>query len=148
MKLQDQQKSPTCRNPTELSLLQYVDQDQLSLRPVERKFRLVQVINTWPLAIRKQKVQLFMSKVRQKYCYNFLRYLIIKRCLASTSCAISAKGQQVLGFAYKTVTSQQELTHETLSGLTFAGLAGIIDPPKKVPFKPSKNLKKQVFPSK
>ena len=72
-----------------------------------------------------------MSKVRQKYYYNFLRYLIIKRCLASTSCAISAKGQRVLGFAYKTVTSQQELTHETLSGLTFAGLAGIIDPPKE-----------------
>ena len=51
--------------------------------------------------------------------------------LGSTSCAISAKGQRVLGFAYKTVTSQQELTHETLSGLTFAGLAGIIDPPKE-----------------
>lgn len=98
---------------------------------MKRKFRLVQVTNTWPLAIRKQKVQLFMSKVRQKYYYNFLRYLIIKRCLASTSCAISAKGQRVLGFAYKTVTSQQELTHETLSGLTFAGLAGIIDPPKE-----------------
>lgn len=44
---------------------------------------------------------------------------------------LAHKGQRVLGFAYKTVTSQQELTHETLSGLTFAELAGIIDPPKE-----------------
>ena len=43
--------------------------------------------------------------------------------------AISAKGQRVLGFAYKTVTSQQELTHETLSGLTLDWR--IIDPPKE-----------------
>ena len=89
-----------------------------------------------------------MSKVRQKYCYNFLRYLIIKRCLAAQAAQLAQKGQRVLGFAYKTVTSQQELTHETLSGLTFAGLAASSIRQKKVPFKPSKNLKKQVFPSK
>ncbi|MGH2202280.1 hypothetical protein ACQ1ZM_16225, partial [Enterococcus faecalis] len=44
---------------------------------------------------------------------------------------LAQNAQGVLGFAYKTVTSQQKLTHETLSGLTFAVLAGIIDPPKK-----------------
>ena len=61
---------------------------------------------------------------------------------------LAQKGQRVLGFAYKTVTSQQELTHETLSGLTFAGLQASSIRQKKVLFKPSKNLKKQVFPSK
>lgn len=30
------------------------------------------------------------------------------------------------------VDSKQELTHETLTQLTFAGIAGLIDPPKKV----------------
>ena len=129
-------------------MLQYVDQDQLSLRPVKRKFRLVQVINTWPLAIRKQKVQLFMSKVRQVLLQLSTLSDNQKGAWQAQAAQLAQKGQQVLGFAYKTVTSQQELTHETLSGLTFAGLAGIIDPPKKVPFKPSKNLKKQVFPSK
>ena len=59
--------------------------------------------------------------------------------------AISAKGQQVLGFAYKTVTSQQELTHETLSGLTFLDWRASSIRQKKVPFKPSKNLKKRYF---
>ena len=58
--------------------------------------------------------------------------------------AISAKGQRVLGFAYKTVTSQQELTHETLSGLTFADWRASSIRQKKVPFKPSKNLKKRI----
>ncbi|MCU6361241.1 HAD family hydrolase, partial [Enterobacter quasiroggenkampii] len=38
LKLQDQQKIADLQgNPTELALLQYVDQDQLSLRPVEKK---------------------------------------------------------------------------------------------------------------
>jgi magnesium-transporting ATPase (P-type) len=36
-----------------------------------------------------------------------------------------------LGFAYKKVAAQQELTHDSLTELTFAGLAGIIDPPKE-----------------
>ncbi|MFU1878426.1 cation-transporting P-type ATPase, partial [Enterococcus faecium] len=38
LKLQYQQKIADLQgNPTELALLQYVDQDQLSLRPVEKK---------------------------------------------------------------------------------------------------------------
>lgn len=82
MKLQDQQKIADLQgNPTELALLQYVDQDQLSLRPVEKKIPFSSSYKYMLLAIRKQKVQLFMSKVRQKYYYNFLRYLIIKKVL-------------------------------------------------------------------
>ena len=102
LKLQDQQKIADLQgNPTELALLQYVDQDQLSLRPVEKKIP-------------------FSSSYK---------YMATRHPQAEGS--IAQKGQRVLGFAYKTVTSQQELTHETLSGLTFAGLAGIIDPPKE-----------------
>ncbi|MDT2066352.1 cation-transporting P-type ATPase [Enterococcus faecalis] len=103
LKLQDQQKIADLQgNPTELALLQYVDQDQLSLRPVEKKIP-------------------FSSSYK---------YMATRHPQAQAA-QLAQKGQRVLGFAYKTVTSQQELTHETLSGLTFAGLAGIIDPPKK-----------------
>ena len=44
---------------------------------------------------------------------------------------LAQKGQRVLGFAYKTIPNNQELTHEQLTGLTFVGVAGIIDPPKE-----------------
>jgi magnesium-transporting ATPase (P-type) len=44
---------------------------------------------------------------------------------------LASKGQRVLGFAYKKVSSNDELTHDALEGLLFAGLAGIIDPPKE-----------------
>ena len=43
---------------------------------------------------------------------------------------MASRGQRVLGFGYKKVSSA-ELTHDALHGLTFAGLAGIIDPPKE-----------------
>ncbi|MFP9213140.1 bifunctional P-type ATPase/ATP:dephospho-CoA triphosphoribosyl transferase, partial [Enterococcus faecalis] len=48
-----------------------------------------------------------------------------------TATAFAKKGQRVLGFAYKKVDSKQELTHESLTQLTFAGIAGLIDPPKE-----------------
>ena len=50
---------------------------------------------------------------------------------SQTASEFARKGQRVLGFAYKKVDSKQELTHETLTQLTFAGIAGLIDPPKE-----------------
>ncbi|EPI09112.1 haloacid dehalogenase-like hydrolase [Enterococcus faecium SD2A-2] len=50
---------------------------------------------------------------------------------SQTAAEFARKGQRVLGFAYKKVDSKQELTHETLTQLTFAGIAGLIDPPKE-----------------
>ncbi|WP_430611961.1 HAD-IC family P-type ATPase [Enterococcus sp. DIV0876] len=44
---------------------------------------------------------------------------------------LASQGQRLIGFAYKEVSVDHILTHDSVSGLTFTGLAGIIDPPKE-----------------
>ena len=133
LKLQDQQKIADLQgNPTELALLQYVDQDQLSLRPVEKKIPFSSSYKY--MATRHPQAE--GSIIYVKGAPEVLLQLSTlsdnqKGAWQAQAAQLAQKGQRVLGFAYKTVTSQQELTHETLSGLTFAGLAGIIDPPKE-----------------
>ena len=133
LKLQDQQKIADLQgNPTELALLQYVDQDQLSLRPVEKKIPFSSSYKY--MATRHPQAE--GSIIYVKGAPEVLLQLSTlsdsqKGDWQAQAAQLAQKGQRVLGFAYKTVTSQQELTHETLSGLTFAGLAGIIDPPKE-----------------
>jgi len=52
-------------------------------------------------------------------------------CAQDVAAGYASKALRTIGFAYKQVDlHQRDLTHEDLHGLTFAGLQGLIDPPK------------------
>lgn len=118
-------------NPTELALLKYVDEENQQLKPVLGKI---------PFSS-SYKYMATLHAVDDEYVI-FIKgapeVLLEKAALENTEkskwekrgLALASRGQRVLGFGYKKVSSA-ELTHDTLHGLTFAGLAGIIDPPKE-----------------
>jgi calcium-translocating P-type ATPase len=118
-------------NPTELALLKYVDEENQQLKPVLGKI---------PFSS-SYKYMATLHAVDDEYVI-FIKgapeVLLEKAALENTEkskwekrgLALASRGQRVLGFGYKKVSSA-ELTHDALHGLTFAGLAGIIDPPKE-----------------
>lgn len=118
-------------NPTELALLKYVDEENQQLKPVLGKI---------PFSS-SYKYMAILHAVDDEYVI-FIKgapeVLLEKAALENTEkskwekrgLALASRGQRVLGFGYKKVSSA-ELTHDALHGLTFAGLAGIIDPPKE-----------------
>ncbi|MGN8982878.1 HAD-IC family P-type ATPase [Enterococcus villorum] len=119
-------------NPTELALLQYTKNRQLPLQEVKGKI---------PFSSNYK----YMATMHEQEAHQVIyvkgapEVLLSKANLTSVqenkwqqeAKKLAQKGQRVLGFAYKTIPNNQELTHEQLTELTFVGLAGIIDPPKE-----------------
>lgn len=120
-------------NPTELALLHYVeDQDQtVTLKDVKSKipfsssYKYMATLHPegdQAVVFVKGAPEVLLSKA------NLTKEE--KRNWQKKASQFAQQGQRVLGFAFKEVSEKQELTHEALTDLTFAGLAGIIDPPK------------------
>lgn len=132
LKTRDDQKIEEIHgNPTELALLNYVAEEKQQLKPVVAKIPFSSSYKYMATMHDENDGQVIFVKGAPEV-------LLEKAELSSEEKAkwekngleLASKGQRVLGFAYKKVSSD-ELTHDSLEGLTFAGLAGIIDPPKE-----------------
>lgn len=132
LKTKDSQKIEEIHgNPTELALLHYVAEEELQLKPV---------LNKIPFSSSYKYMATMHDNQDGKIIYvkGAPEVLLEKSTLTTEEknkwekrgLDLASKGQRVLGFAYKQVSSD-ELTHDVLEELTFAGLAGIIDPPKE-----------------
>ncbi|MGF2144443.1 HAD-IC family P-type ATPase [Vagococcus fluvialis] len=120
-------------NPTELALLAHVEKskDELSLKEVLGKIpfsssykymatlhsngdkRIIFVKGAPEVLLGKSNLTTDGLKKWQDYGSEFAQ-----------------KGQRVLGFACKEVSTSTDLSHKELTDLTFVGIAGLIDPPK------------------
>lgn len=132
LKTSDDQKIEEIHgNPTELALLKYIAEEEQQLKPVLAKIpfnssykymatmhpdgenQVIFIKGAPEVLLKKSNVTNEEKKKWEKYGLD-----------------LASKGQRMLGFGYKKV-SATELTHASLEGMTFAGLAGIIDPPKE-----------------
>ena len=119
-------------NPTEVALIRHTETANLPLKKIEAKI---------PFSSEYKYMATMHAEEKGAVIYvkGASEVLFAKSTLSSaeqeawsqTAAEFARKGQRVLGFAYKKVDSKQELTHETLTQLTFAGIAGLIDPPKE-----------------
>lgn len=132
LKTKDHQKIEDIHgNPTELALLKYIAEEEQQLKPVAAKIPFSSSYKYMATMHNDGENQLIFVKgapevlLEKADLTNEEKTNWEKRGLE-----LARKGQRVLGFGYKKVSSE-ELTHESLSGLTFVGLAGIIDPPKE-----------------
>ncbi|MFR3685815.1 MAG: HAD-IC family P-type ATPase [Enterococcus sp.] len=132
LKTKDDQKIEEIHgNPTELALLKYIAEEEQQLKSVVAKIPFSSSYKYMATMHTEGENQLIFVKgapevlLEKASLTNEEKTKWEKRGLE-----LARKGQRVLGFGYKTLSST-ELTHESLSGLTFAGLAGIIDPPKE-----------------
>ena len=132
LKTKDHQKIEDIHgNPTELALLKYIAEEEQQLKPVAAKIPFSSSYKYMATMHNDGENQLIFVKgapevlLEKADLTNEEKTNWEKRGLE-----LVRKGQRVLGFGYKKVSSE-ELTHESLSGLTFVGLAGIIDPPKE-----------------
>ena len=133
LKTKEEQKTENLSgNPTEVALIRYTEAANLPLKKIEAKI---------PFSSEYKYMATMHTEEKGAVIYvkGAPEVLLAKSTLSSseqeawgqTATAFAKKGQRVLGFAYKKVDSKQELTHETLTQLTFAGIAGLIDPPKE-----------------
>ncbi|EOH72541.1 HAD-IC family P-type ATPase [Enterococcus malodoratus] len=132
LKTKDDQKIEEIHgNPTELALLNYVAEEEQQLKPVLAKIPFSSSYKYMATMHAEGEDQIIFVKGAPE--------VLLEKADATNEekarweqrgLELASKGQRVLGFGYKKV-SATELTHELLSGLTFAGLAGIIDPPKE-----------------
>lgn len=132
LKTKDHQKIEDIHgNPTELALLKYIAEEEQQLKSVAAKIPFSSSYKYMATMHNDGEDQLIFVKgapevlLEKADLTNEEKTNWEKRGLE-----LARKGQRVLGFGYKKVSSE-ELTHESLSGLTFVGLAGIIDPPKE-----------------
>lgn len=132
LKTKDDQKIEEIHgNPTELALLKYIAEEEQQLKSVVAKIPFSSSYKYMATMHTEGENQLIFVKgapevlLEKADLTNEEKKKWEKRGLE-----LARKGQRVLGFGYKKVSST-ELTHESLSGLTFTGLAGIIDPPKE-----------------
>lgn len=133
LKTKDSQKIEEIHgNPTELALLNYVAEEEQLLKPVLGKI-------PFSSSYKYMATMHDENEERVIFVKGAPEVLLEKSALSTEEKAkweksgldLASKGQRVLGFAYKKVSSNDELTHDALEGLLFAGLAGIIDPPKE-----------------
>ncbi|HDP1319951.1 TPA: HAD-IC family P-type ATPase [Enterococcus faecium] len=119
-------------NPTELALIRHTETANLPLKKIEAKipfsseYKYMATMHTeekGTVIYVKGAPEVLLAKSTLSYSEQ--------EAWSQTATAFAKKGQRVLGFAYKKVDSKQELTHESLTQLTFAGIAGLIDPPKE-----------------
>ncbi|AMP62101.1 MULTISPECIES: HAD-IC family P-type ATPase [Enterococcus] len=133
LKTKEEQKTENLSgNPTELALIRHTETADLPLKKIEAKI---------PFSSEYKYMATMHAEEKGGVIYvkGAPEVLLAKSTLSSseqeawgqTATAFAKKGQRVLGFAYKKVDSKQELTHESLTQLTFAGIAGLIDPPKE-----------------
>lgn len=133
LKLQDsQQVADLTGNPTELALLQYAADANISLLPVQGKIPFSSsykyMATMHPAA---DMNQIFIKGAPEVLLAKAQLTAIEKQTWREQISVLAKKGQRVLAFATKKVAAGTVLTHETLQELTFVGIAGIIDPPKE-----------------
>lgn len=118
-------------NPTERALLTYISEEKMELKPILAKIPFSSSYKYMATLHETAKRHIIFVKGAPEV-------LLAKAQLTKEDnqawqeqgLSLARKGQRVLGFAYKEVSSA-ELTHEDLNDLTFVGMAGIIDPPKE-----------------
>ncbi|MGM0165385.1 calcium-translocating P-type ATPase, PMCA-type [Enterococcus sp. AZ135] len=132
LKTKDNQKIEEIHgNPTELALLNYVAKEEQQLKPVTAKIPFSSSYKYMATMHAEGEDQVIFVKGAPEVLLEKADLTNEEKMLwEERGLELASKGQRVLGFGYKKVSST-ELTHEALSGLTFAGLAGIIDPPKE-----------------
>lgn len=134
LKLADDQAVAELKgNPTELALLHYVeDQDQAAaLKTVTSKIPFSSSYKYMAtLHPEGDQAVMFVKGAPEVLLGKANVSKEERRKWQKKASQFAQQGQRVLGFAFKEVSEKQELTHEALTDLTFAGLAGIIDPPK------------------
>lgn len=132
LKTQDDQKIEEIHgNPTELALLNYVAEEKQQLKPVVAKIPFSSSYKYMATMHDENDGQVIFVKGAPEVLLEKAELTTEEKTKwEKNGLELARKGQRVLGFAYKKVSSG-ELTHDSLEGLTFAGLAGIIDPPKE-----------------
>lgn len=132
LKTQDDQKIEEIHgNPTELALLNYVAEEKQQLKPVVAKIPFSSSYKYMATMHDENDGQVIFVKGAPEVLLEKAELTTEEKTKwEKDGLELASKGQRVLGFAYKKVSSS-ELTHDLLEGLTFAGLAGIIDPPKE-----------------
>lgn len=133
LKLQENQSVADLRgNPTELALLQYTESADLPLKKVIDKIPFSSSYKYMATMHEENGGQVIFVKGAPEVVMTKTALTMDERKKWQEEASrLAKKGQRVLGFAYKKVTNAQTVTHEMLTDLTFAGLAGIIDPPKE-----------------
>ena len=132
LKTKDHQKIEDIHgNPTELALLKYIAEEEQQLKPVAAKIPFSSSYKYMATMHNDGEDQLIFVKGAPEVLLEKADLTKEEKTnWEKRGLELARKGQRVLGFGYKKVSSE-ELTHESLSGLTFVGLAGIIDPPKE-----------------
>lgn len=134
LKLSDDQTAAELKgNPTELALLHYVEEQEqtTNLKTVKSKlpfnssYKYMATIHP-----EGDQAVIFVKGAPEVLLTRTNLTKEEQQHWQQQASQFAQKGQRVLGFAFKQVSAKQELTHEALTELTFAGLAGIIDPPK------------------
>ncbi|NTL42793.1 HAD-IC family P-type ATPase [Enterococcus faecium] len=125
LKTKEEQKTENLSgNPTEVALIRHTETANLPLKKIEAKI---------PFSSEYKYMATMHAEEKGAVIYvkGAPEVLFAKSTLSSaeqeawsqTAAEFARKGQRVLGFAYKKVDSKQELTHETLTQLTFAGIS-------------------------
>ena len=133
LKLDDKQTIDDLQgNPTELALLHYVEKAGLTLKKVKAKIPFNSSYKYMATVHPYGQQDIIYVKGAPEVLMSLAN--LDKRDLSDwqqKAVELAQKGQRVLGFAYKEVDPQADIRHDMLTDLTFAGLAGIIDPPKE-----------------
>ena len=133
LKLDDKQTIDDLQgNPTELALLHYVEKAGLTLKTVKAKIPFNSSYKYMATVHPYGQQDIIYVKGAPEVLMSLAN--LDKRNLSDWQqkvVELAQKGQRVLGFAYKEVDPQADIRHDMLTDLTFAGLAGIIDPPKE-----------------
>ena len=133
LKLDDKQTIDDLQgNPTELALLHYVEKAGLTLKTVKAKIPFNSSYKYMATVHPYGQQDIIYVKGAPEVLMSLAN--LDKRNLSDwqqKAVELAQKGQRVLGFAYKAVDPQADIRHDMLTDLTFAGLAGIIDPPKE-----------------
>ena len=133
LKLDDKQTIDDLQgNPTELALLHYVEKAGLTLKTVKAKIPFNSSYKYMATVRPYGQQDIIYVKGAPEVLMSLAN--LDKRDLSDwqqKAVELAQKGQRVLGFAYKEVDPQADIRHDMLTDLTFAGLAGIIDPPKE-----------------
>ena len=133
LKLDDKQTIDDLQgNSTELALLHYVEKAGLTLKTVKAKIPFNSSYKYMATVHPYGQQDIIYVKGAPEVLMSLTN--LDKRDLSDwqqKAVEMAQKGQRVLGFAYKEVDPQADIRHDMLTDLTFAGLAGIIDPPKE-----------------
>ncbi|MGM9904289.1 calcium-translocating P-type ATPase, PMCA-type [Enterococcus sp. 10A9_DIV0425] len=119
-------------NPTEIALLRYAETKSLPLKQVKDKLPFNSSYKYMATMHEEQDHAIIFVKGAPEVLLSRSSLSQAERSKWEDEASkLAKKGQRVLGFAYKKVPLTQELDHDQLTQLTYAGIAGIIDPPKE-----------------